>query len=153
MSEKTFELPDVGEGLVEAEIVEWKVAVGDVVRLNQPLVDIETAKAVVELPSPYAGVVRARYGEVGDVMAVGSPLVVVDVNVDVDDAPSAAPSGETSDAATSAPGGRTPVLVGYGVEQEDAAPARRRRARPSAHPAPTARVAAPPPPPLAVPAP
>jgi 2-oxoisovalerate dehydrogenase E2 component (dihydrolipoyl transacylase) len=52
LSEEVFLLPDVGEGLVEAEIVTWKVAVGDVVTLNQPLVDIETAKATVELPSP-----------------------------------------------------------------------------------------------------
>ena len=147
MSEKTFELPDVGEGLVEAEIVEWKVAVGDVVRLNQPLVDIETAKAVVELPSPYAGVVRARHGEVGDVMAVGSPLVVVEVADDVaGDVVAVAPSSAASGSPSAAPTGRTPVLVGYGVEQEDVAPARRRRARPSAHPAPAARVAAPAPP-------
>jgi len=55
LSEEIFLLPDVGEGLIEAEIVEWKVQVGDTVVLNQPLVDIETAKATVELPSPYSG--------------------------------------------------------------------------------------------------
>ena len=75
MGEAIFHLPDVGEGLVEAEIVEWKVAVGDVVTLNQPLVDIETAKATVELPSPYAGTVVTLHGAVGDVIEVD---VVVD---------------------------------------------------------------------------
>src|ERR1039458_6639181 len=63
LSEEIFLLPDVGEGLVEAEIVTWKVNVGDVVTLNQPLVDIETAKATVELPSPYAGTVVKRSEE------------------------------------------------------------------------------------------
>jgi len=62
LSEEVFLLPDVGEGLTEAEIVTWKVNVGDVVVLNQPLVDIETAKATVELPSPYAGTVVALHG-------------------------------------------------------------------------------------------
>jgi len=59
MAHREFNLPDVGEGLTEAEIIEWKVAVGDTVTLNQPLVDIETAKATVELPSPYEGTVVA----------------------------------------------------------------------------------------------
>ncbi len=68
LSEEIFLLPDVGEGLTEAEIVTWKVKVGDVVILNQPLVDIETAKATVELPSPYAGTVVALHGNVGDVL-------------------------------------------------------------------------------------
>jgi pyruvate dehydrogenase E2 component (dihydrolipoamide acetyltransferase) len=75
LSQEVFLLPDVGEGLVEAEIVTWKVEVGDVVTLNQPLVDIETAKATVELPSPYAGVVAKLHGNVGDVMHVHEPLI------------------------------------------------------------------------------
>ena len=75
MSEEVFLLPDVGEGLTEAEIVTWKVKVGDVVILNQPLVDIETAKATVELPSPYAGTVVALHGNVGDVLEVHTPLI------------------------------------------------------------------------------
>jgi 2-oxoisovalerate dehydrogenase E2 component (dihydrolipoyl transacylase) len=82
LSERTFLLPDVGEGLVEAEIVTWKVSVGDVVTLNQPLVDIETAKATVELPSPFAGTVVALHGNIGDVMEVGKPLVVFEVGGD-----------------------------------------------------------------------
>ncbi len=72
-------MPDVGEGLVEAEIVTWKVQVGDVVALNQPLVDIETAKATVKLPSPYAGTVVKLHGNVGDVMEVHKPLITFDV--------------------------------------------------------------------------
>ncbi len=75
LSEQVFLLPDVGEGLVEAEIVTWKVNVGDHVALNQPLVDIETAKATVELPSPYEGTVVALHGKVGDVMEVHKPLI------------------------------------------------------------------------------
>jgi pyruvate dehydrogenase E2 component (dihydrolipoamide acetyltransferase) len=79
LSEEIFLLPDVGEGLVEAEIVEWKVKVGDAVILNQPLVDIETAKAVVELPSPYAGTIVALHGNPGDVMEVHKPLITFEV--------------------------------------------------------------------------
>ena len=130
MSERTFLLPDVGEGLVEAEIVTWKVGVGDVVALNQPLVDIETAKATVELPSPYAGTVVALHGNVGDVMEVGKPLVVFDVGGDdgasADEA-AVAPSALTNDAVP-----RTAVLVGYGVADEDAVVTRRHRRTPAA---------------------
>ncbi|MGC8499540.1 MAG: biotin/lipoyl-containing protein, partial [Acidimicrobiales bacterium] len=86
-----FLLPDVGEGLVEAEIVSWKVAVGDVVTLNQPLVEIETAKAIVELPSPYAGTVTTLHGAVGDVIEVGHPLVDFDGG-EVGAAPAPAPA-------------------------------------------------------------
>ncbi len=82
MSPEVFHLPDVGEGLVEAEIVAWKVAIGDTIALNQPLVDIETAKATVELPSPYAGTVTALHGAVGDVVEVGAPLVEVATALD-----------------------------------------------------------------------
>jgi pyruvate dehydrogenase E2 component (dihydrolipoamide acetyltransferase) len=71
----TFTLPDIGEGLQEAEIVTWHVAVGDHVVADQPLVSVETDKAVVEIPSPQSGHVAALHGEHGDVVAVGSPLV------------------------------------------------------------------------------
>jgi pyruvate dehydrogenase E2 component (dihydrolipoamide acetyltransferase) len=143
LSEQVFLLPDVGEGLVEAEIVTWKVAVGDVVTLNQPLVDIETAKATVELPSPYAGTVVALHGNVGDVMEVHKPLITFDVGGDA--APTAkvaatpASQGEAaselieqSPAAIGA--GREAVLVGYGVANEDGVATRkhRRAGRPGA---------------------
>ncbi|MBD0708368.1 MULTISPECIES: dihydrolipoamide acetyltransferase family protein [unclassified Streptomyces] len=74
-----FKLPDLGEGLTEAEIVRWLVAVGDVVAVDQPVVEVETAKAMVEVPCPYGGVVTARYGEEGTELPVGAPLLTVAV--------------------------------------------------------------------------
>ena len=71
----TFNLPDVGEGLTEADIVEWKVAVGDEVALNQPFVEIETAKSLVELPCPFEGTVTRLHADVGEVVEVGQPLI------------------------------------------------------------------------------
>jgi pyruvate dehydrogenase E2 component (dihydrolipoamide acetyltransferase) len=70
-----FNLPDLGEGLQEAEIVRWHVAVGDQVAVDQPMVAMETAKAVVEVPSPYAGTISALHGKPGDTIATGAPLV------------------------------------------------------------------------------
>jgi pyruvate dehydrogenase E2 component (dihydrolipoamide acetyltransferase) len=75
----TFNLPDLGEGLAEAEIVRWHVKTGDQVKVDQPMVALETAKAVVEVPSPYSGVIRALHGEPGDMIATGAPLVEFDV--------------------------------------------------------------------------
>lgn len=74
----TFKLPDLGEGLPDAEIVEWFVKVGDEVKRDQPLVSVETDKAIVEIPSPQAGRISERLGEAGDVVQVGAPLVVFD---------------------------------------------------------------------------
>jgi 2-oxoisovalerate dehydrogenase E2 component (dihydrolipoyl transacylase) len=73
-----FLLPDLGEGLTEAEIVTWHVQTGDTVIVDQPIVEVETAKAVVEVPVPFAGRVTALYGQPGDVVAVGEPLLSVD---------------------------------------------------------------------------
>ena len=70
-----YKLPDVGEGLTEAEIVAWHVQVGDVVEINQIVVEIETAKSIVELPSPYAGEVSAILVEVGETVPVGTPIM------------------------------------------------------------------------------
>jgi 2-oxoisovalerate dehydrogenase E2 component (dihydrolipoyl transacylase) len=75
----TFKLPDLGEGLAEAEIVRWHVKVGDSVKVDQPMVAVETAKAVVEVPSPHTGVIRALHGGPGDVVATGAPLVEFDL--------------------------------------------------------------------------
>src|ERR1700688_3331686 len=72
-----FLLPDLGEGLTEAEIVTWRVQAGDVVTVDQTVVEVETAKAVVEVPVPFAGRVTALHGEPGDVLAVGAPLITV----------------------------------------------------------------------------
>ncbi|GHE55571.1 dihydrolipoamide acetyltransferase family protein [Streptomyces griseoaurantiacus] len=74
-----FRLPDLGEGLTEAEIVRWLVEVGDVVAVDQPVVEVETAKAMVDVPCPYGGVVTARFGEEGTEMPVGAPLLTVAV--------------------------------------------------------------------------
>ncbi|WP_406257983.1 dihydrolipoamide acetyltransferase family protein [Streptomyces nigra] len=112
-----FKLPDLGEGLTEAEIVRWLVEVGDVVAIDQPVVEVETAKAMVEVPCPYGGVVTARFGEEGTELPVGAPLLTVAVG-----APSPDASGEDSE-------GSGNVLVGYGTSE---APARRRRVRPAA---------------------
>ncbi|WP_328872621.1 2-oxo acid dehydrogenase subunit E2 [Streptomyces sp. NBC_00287] len=106
-----FKLPDLGEGLTEAEIVRWLVQVGDVVAVDQPVVEVETAKAMVDVPCPYAGVVTARFGEEGTELPVGAPLITVAVGADASDG-SAEGSGN--------------VLVGYGTSE---APARRRRVR------------------------
>ncbi|MDN6299424.1 MAG: 2-oxo acid dehydrogenase subunit E2, partial [Micrococcaceae bacterium] len=76
---KVFKLPDLGEGLTESEIVNWKIAVGDSVQLNQIIAEVETAKAVVELPSPYSGVVTELHEQPGTVVEVGNPIVSFDV--------------------------------------------------------------------------
>ncbi|QLI99566.1 2-oxo acid dehydrogenase subunit E2 [Streptomyces sp. NEAU-sy36] len=115
-----FKLPDLGEGLTEAEIVRWLVQVGDVVAVDQPVVEVETAKASVEVPCPYGGVVTARYGEEGTELPVGAPLLTVAVGE-----PEAEPESGSGN-----------VLVGYGTSE---APGRRRRVRPTA-PAGGARV-------------
>jgi pyruvate dehydrogenase E2 component (dihydrolipoamide acetyltransferase) len=74
----TFRLPDLGEGLAEAEIVEWHVKVGDHVRVDQPMVSVETAKAVVEVPAPFSGTVTALRGVPGDIVPTGAPLIDFD---------------------------------------------------------------------------
>lgn len=150
MSEEIFLLPDVGEGLTEAEIVTWKVKVGDVVTLNQPLVDIETAKATVELPSPYAGTILTLHGNVGDVLEVHTPLITFDVGGSGGTAPAAAvpaepaPATAASDKTEGSVGeGREAVLIGYGVAAEDAVVTRKHRRQSAAPAVPAAPVAAP----------
>ncbi|MFC7842910.1 dihydrolipoamide acetyltransferase family protein [Streptomyces sp. NPDC057382] len=121
-----FKLPDLGEGLTEAEIVRWLVEVGDVVAIDQPVVEVETAKAMVEVPCPYGGVVTARFGEEGTELPVGAPLITVAVGERPasGDGGDAAVSGEAPAAAGAEGSGN--VLVGYGTSE---APARRRRVR------------------------
>ena len=67
----TFNLPDLGEGLAEAEILAWHVKVGDHLRVDQPMLSVETAKAVVEVPAPFSGIVTALHGAAGDIIATG----------------------------------------------------------------------------------
>uniref|UniRef100_UPI001ABF1656 biotin/lipoyl-containing protein n=1 Tax=Streptomyces africanus TaxID=231024 RepID=UPI001ABF1656 len=116
-----FKLPDLGEGLTEAEIVRWLVEVGDVVAIDQPVVEVETAKAMVEVPCPYGGVVTARFGEEGTELPVGAPLITVAVG----ERP-ASGAGAVEEAGTAGAEGSGNVLVGYGTSE---APARRRRVR------------------------
>uniref|UniRef100_A0A449G602 Lipoamide acyltransferase component of branched-chain alpha-keto acid dehydrogenase complex n=1 Tax=Nocardia farcinica TaxID=37329 RepID=A0A449G602_NOCFR len=77
VSERVFLLPDLGEGLTEADILEWKVAVGDTVDVDQVIAEVETAKAAVEVPCPFAGTVLRLHGEVGQQIVVGEPLITV----------------------------------------------------------------------------
>ncbi|MET4136894.1 2-oxoisovalerate dehydrogenase E2 component (dihydrolipoyl transacylase) [Pseudarthrobacter sp. PvP090] len=131
---KEFRLPDLGEGLTESEIVAWKVAVGDTVTLNQIIAEVETAKAVVELPSPFAGVVAALHEQPGTVVEVGKPIVSFEV--EGDDGGPAGGSGAAGAGADS-PAKREPNLVGYGAVLENSGrPARRARsfAAPAAAP-------------------
>ncbi|MFJ2090569.1 dihydrolipoamide acetyltransferase family protein [Streptomyces sp. NPDC087901] len=119
-----FKLPDLGEGLTEAEIVRWLVEVGDVVAIDQPVVEVETAKAMVEVPCPYGGVVTARFGDEGTELPVGAPLLTVAVG-SVE--PPVTGAGSGAAAAGAEPSGSGNVLVGYGT---GAPPVRRRRVRP-----------------------
>jgi pyruvate dehydrogenase E2 component (dihydrolipoamide acetyltransferase) len=137
---KEFRLPDLGEGLTESEILSWKVAVGDTVALNQVIAEVETAKAVVELPSPFAGVITALHEQPGTVVEVGKPIVSFEVEGD-DGGPSA---GGPAQAETAK---REPNLVGYGAIVE-ASGRPTRRARTFAAPA-AATAAAPTGPPVA----
>lgn len=124
-----FLLPDLGEGLTDAEIVSWLVAVGDIVAIDQPVVEVETAKASVEVPVPFAGRVSAVFGAPGERVLVGSPLITVE-------AAHGADSVATPDHRPASGGGSTPtaaeaqsseysgnVLIGYGTSSS---PARRR---------------------------
>ncbi|MBL7500395.1 2-oxo acid dehydrogenase subunit E2 [Frankia sp. CNm7] len=143
-----FALPDLGEGLTDAVVVRWLVEVGEPVEIDQPIVEVESAKALVEIPCPYAGIVESRHGRAGEVLAVGSPLVRVRERTGTVTGPSAgsasvgAPGPARPQAAFSAPlagdlprqppaaGG--PALVGFGpaaVEPAQAAGVARWRRR------------------------
>ena len=130
---RSFILPDLGEGLTEAEIVAWLVEPGDEVAIDQPVVELESAKSVVQLPSPYAGVVEALGGEVGQLLHAGSVLMTLSGGTEVA-SPTAIPAGasvaepvgratvevaEATDAAASSPSseGSGAVLIGYGTRE------------------------------------
>ncbi len=157
---KEFKLPDLGEGLTEGEILKWLVAVGDTVKDGEPIVEVETAKAAVEVPSPYSGVVTKLYFDEGATVDVGQPIIAVDTDPGAGDLPEESPV-EAARAAVQAEltggheeieegkiggktsTGRTAVLVGYGVK-ETTAERRPRRSGVDAPVAPTppARVSA-----------
>jgi 2-oxoisovalerate dehydrogenase E2 component (dihydrolipoyl transacylase) len=130
MVSKDFLLPDLGEGLTESELIEWHVAVGDIVTLNQPLAEVETAKAIVSLPSPFAGRIAKLYAEPGTTVAVGSPIVAFELNGSTARSADAAPTTDTriEDAAATAPE-RTAVLVGYGPAVESGSRPKRKARR------------------------
>jgi len=130
---RIFALPDVGEGLTEAEILGWHVAPGDTVTVNQIIVDIETAKAAVELPSPYAGVVSELFVEPGATVAVGTPIIAIETATASADAVGPGPEGAIGE---EGPSGRIATLVGYGPRTATVA----RRPRKAA-PAPAAGAA------------
>jgi len=140
---KEFNLPDLGEGLTEGEILSWLVKVGDTVELNQPIVEVETAKAAVEIPAKWAGMVTRIFAEAGTTVEVGSPILAIDTDPGAGPPPSSGtessggsePSAESLAAVEiapaegmiepgmiggAAPGGRTAVLVGYGPKTTSA---------------------------------
>ncbi|MFI0978089.1 dihydrolipoamide acetyltransferase family protein [Streptomyces sp. NPDC021093] len=135
---REFKLPDVGEGLTEAEILKWYVQPGDTVTDGQVVCEIETAKAAVELPIPYDGVVHELRFEEGVTVDVGTPIITVDVapGTAAPEAPAAAPAAAPAPAEEpeedEASKGRQPVLVGYGVSESST----KRRARRTDTPAP-----------------
>jgi 2-oxoisovalerate dehydrogenase E2 component (dihydrolipoyl transacylase) len=118
MALHTFRLPDPGEGLVEADIVTWRVAVGDQVKINDILVEVETSKSLVELPTPYAGTVTELLVNEGDTIDVGTPIISIDDGVAEASPPEANGGGEA----------QGPNLVGYGPRTTSA----KRRPRRSA---------------------
>jgi len=128
MTTQRFPLPDVGEGLTEAEIVEWRVAVGDTVAVNQVIVEIESAKSLVELPSPWAGTVSALLAEEGTTVDVGTAIIEITTDAPApggSDAPTYYGSGEAAEEASGEGSGS--VLVGYGTGDGAGAGRRRRR--------------------------
>ncbi|MFC4071404.1 dihydrolipoamide acetyltransferase family protein [Actinoplanes subglobosus] len=144
---RTFLLPDLGEGLTEAEIVRWLVDEGDIIAVDQPVVEVETAKAVVEVPSPHAGRVATRHAAEGTTLDVGSPLITVAAQGAAETpAQTSVTAAETYREEERAGSGN--VLIGYGTTPGPATTTRHRRPRnqrPSA-PEPPTRPSAPTPP-------
>jgi 2-oxoisovalerate dehydrogenase E2 component (dihydrolipoyl transacylase) len=143
-----YKLPDVGEGLTEAEIVTWKVKVGDVIKVNDIVVEIETAKSLVELPSPYAGTIQALLVPEGETVAVGTPIIRIGDAAEggAGAGPEATPPVETKPAAeidlsnpAATGGGENQTLVGYGPRE---GASKRRARRGGASPATEAGAAA-----------
>lgn len=133
---KQFRLPDVGEGLTEADILSWSVEPGETVVVNQILVEVETAKAAVELPSPFAGVVQALHAQAGETVEVGRPIITIDVAPDAATAAAdlTAPANRADEGeAVAAPQLRQAVLVGYGPRVDGPVRRGRRTALPAQH--------------------
>ncbi|MFI2471372.1 dihydrolipoamide acetyltransferase family protein [Streptomyces globisporus] len=141
-AEQLFRLPDLGEGLADAEIIEWKVAVGDTVAIDQIVVEVETAKAAVEVPVPYAGTVLELHAEAGSSLAVGSPLISVGAERPPTPGTSTSPAGDTGEDPAAIryreeeQAGSGNVLIGYGTGHAPATRRRRRGAPAAATPVP-----------------
>ncbi|MEV4643323.1 dihydrolipoamide acetyltransferase family protein [Saccharopolyspora sp. NPDC049357] len=131
MSENVFNLPDLGEGLTEAALLRWLVKVGDVIAVDAPVAEVETAKAGVEVPSPHAGVVAVLHGSEGDVVNVGEPLITVRSD-DGGDTARVSPEAEAYVDEERAGSGN--VLIGYGTTGNRPS-GRRRRRKPAPAPA------------------
>ncbi|MET0872569.1 MAG: dihydrolipoamide acetyltransferase family protein [Paeniglutamicibacter terrestris] len=141
MSVKTFLLPDLGEGLTEAELVRWLVAEGDTIEIDQPVAEVETAKSMVEVPSPYAGTIHELHGAEGQMMLVDAPLFSVLEAGSSAPSPAAAPAvrevaqsyreEERAGAVAPKSEGSGNVLIGYGTPEGLAATRRKRRPRSS----------------------
>jgi len=127
MANRVFRLPDLGEGLTEAALVRWLVGVGDRVVVDEPIAEVETAKSIVELPSPFEGTVVALHGEEGQTLDVGSPFMEVAAGADeVDPAP--APAVELDAYRAEERAGSGNVLIGYGTSESRGSGRSRRRA-------------------------
>jgi pyruvate dehydrogenase E2 component (dihydrolipoamide acetyltransferase) len=151
---KQFKLPDVGEGLTEADIIKWHVKPGDVVEVNQTILEIETAKAVVELPCPFEGTVTELLVEEGTTVDVGVPIITVDIGGEAAAPPPAVESPPTGaqepgmegsiapkvDPTAPAQQKRVPVLVGYGVKPGSTTRRPRKSSSPDVRPAAAAAV-------------
>ena len=143
MADFTFPLPDVGEGLTEAEIVSWHVKPGDPIAVNQVVCEIETAKSLVELPSPFSGVVKELLVAEGDTVQVGSPIISVtgegaDEPAAPDTGVTEAVSDTTASVSSEGDSGKVANLVGYGAGDDHATSRRRRYARATPAEAPAA---------------
>ncbi|MGH3654489.1 dihydrolipoamide acetyltransferase family protein [Glutamicibacter sp.] len=143
MSIKTFLLPDLGEGLTEAELVRWMVAAGDTVAVDQPIAEVETAKSLVEIPCPFEGVVSTLHGDAGQMMLVDEPFISVNTGGEEAEAPVAdeaeraqsyreeerAGTQVPAEAAAEADEGSGNVLIGYGTSSAQSKTSRRRKPR------------------------
>lgn len=143
---RVFRLPDLGEGLTEAGLVQWLVSVGDTIATDQAIAEVETAKSVVELPSPFAGVVTALHGTPGDTIDVGAPVLEVadtgsEETASALQAPAAQPEHEAYRQEERAGSGN--VLIGYGTSASASTGRRRRPAAPRPTPAPASTALAP----------
>lgn len=130
-----FRLPDLGEGLTEAGLVQWLVAVGDTIAVDQAIAEVETAKSVVELPSPFAGVVTALHGDAGETIAVGAPVLEVSDAAALEQEAAPRETSAHEGYRTEERAGSGNVLIGYGTSERAASGRRRHRSSPPSGPA------------------